>query len=1694
MGAYSHAEARLPSGNNKVIIYPAATETIEQLAQKGITNVRNYGSYWLVEATEAQTSELERIYGGRAMVDNDLNRIRLRTLSFDTTEGSPTVPADLRQTAPTGKRLRLIQFGGPVRPQWLQQIQSVGSVEVICYVPNNAYLARLDQTAEDKLRALEASGGPIQWIGPYHPYYKIQPELAGRGQDKEDPLVNLRVMVVPHSETSDTMKAIEKIGAVTYSYTRANQTALFMTVPVSTVTQMAKLPDVIWIEKEYPKKLLDEVQDLVLAGQTNGLGHGPEGASATTGFTNYLDFLYTQVAGNLTNVFQDPNTYPVVDVADTGIDSGTLPGPLADGPPAHPAFHYFGDAANFSRVLYFGPPWIFGDPPTQLGCANVTLNDNAFRHIESMDLVSHGTAVASIIAGYDDGTNILNKPCLQLVSATNTWLLQVGQFNYIQDTNTGLRVNNPPGLIYQCSQLYQSPTPGTSNMTINIPTGYATTCGPATFTNLTFTITTNVCPTNIYVDVLYTAVVTNHLSELRVDDNGNLLGMGVSPFGLLGDDRIWQNYTVDITLTAPFVTPPGYGAVGRGIAFGCTDQKYLIEAGKCITDIPSLMAIAYDANGYGTYGARIQNNSWSDDLGVPPTNGGPYDVDCVSYDVGVRDAVLVGESNNVPGPSALNQEFIVVFACASALGDGGNEAPSGGYPDIFITAPATAKNIISVGVADNPRFVTVDGVTSCAPGDSLEMPSIAAAGPTLDGRFKPEIVAPGYGVYGAVPQVVAVTTQCTIATLYPAYLNIIACTNPPCNGTEAPIYTYLYDCFYGSSYAAPAVSGAIQLLWWYFQNRLTDEFGNPLLQPSPAMAKAYVCNAARYLPIGDPVRTNVLDTLPSTLQGMGELDLGRMFDGLPRVIRDESSPRAISVPLTTTNPAPQQTYFSQTGQSYTLSGQIASNGQPFRVTLAWVDAPGETFASKELVNDLDLSVVIGGATYEGNVFSENVSVPVSKYDSINNMKSVFLNPVNMLNGILAVTSGAPFQITVRATDIAGNGVPNVGEPPPGGSNTLNQDFALVVYNATNQTDVPNLATNNSCSTAMDVTNYPFAFTNTLTSATYHQAFPSPTAGAGGPEEFFRIPLPTPGATIQVNTIGSSFDNVLSVWEVQVVPQTIYIRGECGALTELVSTNLIINSTPSSELSFTADGTNDYFIVVEPHNNGAGGRMVLNVSGSAPITLTPPSVTFSNPVIVGTTSTPVVVTYLNGTAVPVTISGVSITGPGSNDFIIVSQESNCAGNTLGTGGDCAVAVEFAPTTTGMRQANLVFTDNAVGSPRIVPLTGTGTAPAPAVCLSSPSTLVFSNQAVGIASPPQTIVLTNCGSTALTVSNVTVSGSASNDFSVTQTCTSSNIPAGGTCSLEVTFTPLKSGTRLASLVITHSAAGSPTTVALLGAGFAPAPAICLSSGSINFGSVGVGSTGGVQTLTITNCGTALLVISNIAVTAGNTGDFIVVSGTAATVSTGSAYTVSLQFTPTVGGTRSATLSIISSNNTPSPQQVSLSGMGALSQPDAAISKSYSNLKKFVGFGIINTTGAGQDIVQTVHREAATVIAEGKHGVAYYIAVKNDGSGPDQFTVQSVQSSGGSGWTVNYYLGVKPSESVDITAAVQAGTFATSTMEAGAVTGDSTMIRAEVFADKAIVLKQKPPIEAIFTVTFTSVNDPTRQDAVQIAGEAK
>ena len=95
------------------------------------------------------------------------------------------------------------------------------------------------------------------------------------------------------------------------------------------------------------------------------------------------------------------------------------------------------------------------------------------------------------------------------------------------------------------------------------------------------------------------------------------------------------------------------------------------------------------------------------------------------------------------------------------------------------------------------------------------------------------------------------------------------------------------------------------------------------------------------------------------------------------------------------------------------------------------------------------------------------------------------------------------------------------------------------------------------------------------------------ARARGIDEFFKIVLPTAGTAFTIDTIGSDFNTLLSVWTAQAVPQTIFVRGECGALVELVSNTGGLNS----HLTFTADGSNDYYIVAEPLNNGRGASRV-----------------------------------------------------------------------------------------------------------------------------------------------------------------------------------------------------------------------------------------------------------------------------------------------------------------------------------------------------------------------------------------------------------------------------------------------------------------------------------------------------------------------
>src|SRR5208282_3531566 len=133
-------------------------------------------------------------------------------------------------------------------------------------------------------------------------------------------------------------------------------------------------------------------------------------------------------------------------------------------------------------------------------------------------------------------------------------------------------------------------------------------------------------------------------------------------------------------------------------------------------------------------------------------------------------------------------------------------------------------------------------------------------------------------------------------------------------------------------------------------------------------------------------------------------------------------------------------------------------------------------------------------------------------------------------------------------------------------------------------------------------------------------------------------------------------------------------------------------------------------------------------------------------------------------------------------------------------------------------------------------------------------------------------------------------------------------------------------------TYAATGTATSgwamqmVALLPAssGTSGAPVASLSPSSLTFASQTVGATSAAQTITLSNTGNAALTLTSIALTGTNPGDFAETNNCGSSVTAGANCTMSVTFTPTASGTRTAAVTL-TDNATGSPQTVSLSGTG-------------------------------------------------------------------------------------------------------------------------------------------------------------------------
>ena len=221
----------------------------------------------------------------------------------------------------------------------------------------------------------------------------------------------------------------------------------------------------------------------------------------------------------------------------------------------------------------------------------------------------------------------------------------------------------------------------------------------------------------------------------------------------------------------------------------------------------------------------------------------------------------------------------------------------------------------------------------------------------------------------------------------------------------------------------------------------------------------------------------------------------------------------------------------------------------------------------------------------------------------------------------------------------------------------------------------------------------------------------------------------------------------------------------------------------------------------------GSTAVTATYNGAPVTsFSPASLAFPSQLL-KTTSSPLTETLTNVGQAALTITSVGLTGANASDYTITS---NTCGSSLAIGAKCTVTVTFTPSALGARSASLVFTDNGCLSPQTIPITGKGSE-----ITLSPSPVNFGSQTVGTTSAPMTVTVTNNGTTSVTVTKAAIAGTNKGDFAITSN-NCKTLAAGGTCTIEITFTPAATGARTGSLSLTDSDKGSPQTDVLNGTG--------------------------------------------------------------------------------------------------------------------------------------------------------------------------------------------------------------------------------------------------------------------------------------
>ncbi len=359
-----------------------------------------------------------------------------------------------------------------------------------------------------------------------------------------------------------------------------------------------------------------------------------------------------------------------------------------------------------------------------------------------------------------------------------------------------------------------------------------------------------------------------------------------------------------------------------------------------------------------------------------------------------------------------------------------------------------------------------------------------------------------------------------------------------------------------------------------------------------------------------------------------------------------------------------------------------------------------------------------------------------------------------------------------------------------------------------------------------------------------------------------------------------------------------------------------------------------------------------------------------------TNTDIVFTIENTGSVNLTLTTpLSITGTNADQFTIQAQPSS----PVSVGANTTFTVRFSPASSGSKTAAIsIANSDSDESPYNLILTGTGTAPEMDL-KQGPTPIAdggfhdYGSKATG-TNTDIVFTIENTGPVNLTLTTpLTITGTNADQFSI-QAQPSSSISAPGSTTFTVRFTPTSSGAKTAAIsIVNNDENENPYDLTLNGTGIAPEMDLkqgatpITDGGMYNYASATVGTDTDVE-FTIENSGTADLTLTTpLSLTGVNADQFSVQSQPTSPISAGNTTTVTVRFSPTSSGAKTAALSIGNNDGNENPYNLTLNGVAGVPEINVKFAATPVADGGSCDFGDI-TEGSNTDVIFTIENVGA------------------------------------------------------------------------------------------------------------------------------